>query len=116
MADFDHALKTYKLTFIDFIAVKQFDIVSEIAQEPIQLPQGFWAAIEPTRNDMAGKSAWFENGQIYRVVRLLRVSTELCTLDANQKESIGDLVGGTAVGGVQARDLASHAAPSFWRG
>jgi hypothetical protein len=39
---------------------------------------------------------------------------KLGSLHRNQENSVGDLVGGTAIGGVQAGDLAFHAAPSFW--
>jgi hypothetical protein len=35
-------------------------------------------------------------------------------LHANQEDAVGDVIGGTAIGGVQAGDLAFHAAPSFW--
>jgi hypothetical protein len=42
----------------------------------------------------------------------LCLATELDTLHANQEDSVGDLIGGTAIGFVQASDLAFHAAPS----
>jgi hypothetical protein len=35
-------------------------------------------------------------------------------LHANQEDSIRDLVVSTVISGVQACDLTSHAAPSFW--
>jgi hypothetical protein len=42
------------------------------------------------------------------------LATKLDSLHSNQENSVGDLVGGTAIGGVQAGDLAFHAASSFW--
>jgi hypothetical protein len=36
------------------------------------------------------------------------------SLDANQENTIGQLVGGAPIGSMQACDLAFHAAPSFW--
>jgi hypothetical protein len=41
---------------------------------------------------------------------------KLDSLHLNEEDPVGDLVGGTAIGGVQAGDLAFHAAPSFWPG
>jgi len=40
---------------------------------------------------------------------------KLGSSDVDQKDSIRDL-GGTAIGGVQTRNLAFNAAPSFWAG
>jgi hypothetical protein len=37
-------------------------------------------------------------------------------LHPDEEDSVGDLDGGTAIGGVQSGDLAFHAAPSFWPG
>ena len=109
-------LQTHELRFIHFIASEQFGVVAEVAQEPVQLPQGFRAAIEPARNDVPGKPAGLKNGQSERVVRLLCLPLKLGSLHANEEDPVGDLVGGTAIGGVQAGDLAFHAAPSFWPG
>jgi hypothetical protein len=46
MADLHHAGEANQLRFIDFIAVQQFDIVTKVAQEPIELPESFRIAIE----------------------------------------------------------------------
>ena len=114
MADLDHALQTYELGLVHFIASEQLGVVAKVAQEPVQLPQGFRAAIEAAGKDVAGKPAGLKNGQSQRVVGLLRLPTKLDSLHPNQEDSVGDLVGGTAIGGMQAGDLAFHAAPSFW--
>jgi hypothetical protein len=55
VADLDHALQTYELSFIHFIAPEQFGVVAEITQEPVELPKRFRAAIEPAGNDVPGK-------------------------------------------------------------
>jgi hypothetical protein len=53
VADLNHALETHKLSFIHLIPSEQLGVVAEIAQKPIQLPQGFGVAIEAARNFMA---------------------------------------------------------------
>jgi hypothetical protein len=63
---------------------------------------------------VSGKPTGLKNGQSERVVRFLCLPLKLDSLYPNQEDSVGDLVGGTAIGGVQARDLAFHTAPSFW--
>lgn len=90
--------------------------MAEIEQEPIQLLQGFRSAIQPARQDVATKPAGRKNGQCEGVVGLLGLPTKLSALHANQEDSVRDLVGGTAIGGVQAGNLAFHAAPSFGAG
>jgi len=44
------------------------------------------------------------------------LATKLGSLHADEKHSVWDLIGGTAIGSVQTCDLAFHAAPSFWAG
>ena len=116
MADLDHALQSHDLSFVHFIASEQLGVIAEVAQKPVQLPQGFRAAIEPARKRVTSKSAGFKNVQSQRVVRLLCLPLKLRTLHLNEKNSVGNLVGRTTIGGVEAGDLAFHAAPSFWPG
>ena len=65
VADLDHALQTYELRFVHFVASEQFGVVAEVAQEPVQLPQGFRAAIEP-----AGESTCPANRLGSRIARV----------------------------------------------
>jgi hypothetical protein len=44
------------------------------------------------------------------------MSMKLDSLHCNEKDPVGELVGGTTIGSVQAGNLAFHAAPSFWLG
>ena len=71
MANLDHTLETYELSFVDFVASEQFGVVAEVAKEPVQLPQGPRAAIEPAGNDLTGKSAGLKDGQRQGVIGLL---------------------------------------------
>ena len=50
---------------------------------------------------MVGESEGLKNGQTKRVVRLLCLPPEVGTRDAHQEDSIGNLVGGAAIGGMQ---------------
>ena len=61
---------------------------------------------------MAGKSAGFKNGQSECVIGLLCQPTKIDTLHANQEDSVGDLVGSTAIGGVQAGNSAPRLSAS----
>jgi hypothetical protein len=104
VADLDHPLQADELSFVHFIATEQFGFVAKVAQKPVQLPQGFRAAIETTRKDVAGKSDGLKDGQSESVVGLLCLSTKLDTLHPNEENPVGDLVGGAAIGGVQSVD------------
>src|SRR5579872_828286 len=116
VADLDHAFEAYELGFVHLIASEQFSVVAEVAQEPVQLPQGFRIAIEPARKDVTGKSAGLKNSEAKGVVRLLRLASKEDSLNSNQKDSVGDLVSRITIGGVQTCNLTFHAAPSFWLG
>ena len=105
-----------ELGLVDFVASEQFGVVAEVAQEPVQLPQGLRAAIEPAGDDLSGKPAGLKDGQSQCVIGLLCLPLKPGPLHPNQEDSVRNLVGGTAIGGVQAGDLAFHAAPSFWAG
>lgn len=114
MADLDHTLEADQLAFVHFVAAEQFGIVAKVAQEPVQLPQGFRVAVEAAGNDVVGESAGLKNGKAKGVVRLLCLPPKVDHCDADQEDPVGDLVGSAAIGGVQTGDLAFHAAPAFW--
>jgi hypothetical protein len=114
MTDLDYTLQTYELRFVHLVASEQFSVVAKVTQKPVQLPQGFRVAIEPAREGTARKSTGLKNCQSQRVVGLWGLPTKLDSLHPNQEDSVGNLVGSTAISSVQACDLAFHAAPSFW--
>jgi hypothetical protein len=113
VADLDHALQTYELPLVDLVATEQFGVIAKVAQEPVQLSQGFRGAIEPAGKDVAREPAGFQNGQSQGVVGLLCLPLKPDSLHPDEKDSVGDLVSRTAIGGVQTGDLSFHAAPSF---
>ena len=97
VAGLDHALQADELSFVDLVPYEQFGVVPELAQEPVQLPQGFRVAIDPARKRVAGETAGLENGQSECVVGFLCLPAKIDPLHLNQEDSIGDLVGGTAI-------------------
>ena len=49
----DHAAEIDQGLFVHLILGEQFRVIAEIAQEPIQLPESSFGAIEPTREGAA---------------------------------------------------------------
>ena len=102
VTDLDHSLQAHKLVFVHFITAEQLDIVAKIPQEPVQLPERFWIAVEPTGDDVIGKPVWLKNDHAHRVVRLRGLPPVEDPLHPNQKNSVGNLVGGAAIGSIPA--------------
>jgi hypothetical protein len=73
----------------------------KVAQEPVQFPQGFRVAIEPARKDVARKAAGLNNGESQCVIGPLCLPTTKDSLHPNEEDTVGDLVGGAAIGGMQ---------------
>jgi hypothetical protein len=84
-----------EMLLIDFLALEQFGVVTEIAQEPVQLPQGFLGAIEPSRNLARGELLRFEDRETKNEKGFLRIPTIVGPVDSNQEnafERIADTV------------------------
>jgi hypothetical protein len=63
VANLHDAGQADQLRFVDFGPTEQFDVVSKVAQEPVELPEGSGIAIESAvGNDVAGKSPSLQNG------------------------------------------------------
>lgn len=73
--------------------------IREGGHSRVQLPQGFRAATELAGQDMAREPVGFKNGQSQRVIRLLCLPLKPDALNANEEDSVGDLAGGTTIGG-----------------
>jgi hypothetical protein len=110
VADLDDSLQTYELGLVDFVATEGFGVIAKVAQEPVQLPEGFRTAIEATRQDVACKPAGFKNGKRQCVIGFLGLPLKAHALHPDEEDPIRDLVGSTAIGGVEAGDLALFAA------
>ena len=91
MTDLDHALQTYELSLIYFVASEKFGVVAKVAQEPVQLSQGFRGAIEPAGKDVAREPAGFQNGQSQGVVGLLGLPLKPDLLHPTRKTPSGTL-------------------------
>ena len=116
MTDLDHPFQSDKLTFIDFIATQQFDVVAKIAQEPVQLPKSLWIAVEAAGERVLVKTLRFKNDHADRVIRFLSLPSVGDPLHPNEIDAVRNLVGGAAIGSVKSGDLAFHATPSFCPG
>jgi hypothetical protein len=90
VADLDHALQTYELGFVHLVASEQFGVVTEVAQEPVQLPQGFRGAVESARQEVSGKPAGLENDKTERLGALHRLSPVGCCVPASTERGHRD--------------------------
>src|SRR5689334_18849266 len=77
MTHLHHPVESDHLRLIDFIAAQQFDIVAKVAQEPVELPEGFGSAIKSAGNDVVEKAAGLENVERKRVIGFLCLSAKL---------------------------------------
>ena len=109
--DLDDAAETNQVLVVDLILAQQFGVITEIAQEPVKLPQRFRRAVEASQEGVAGQGFRFKHGELKVVVRPLCVPAIACALD--QEQDIGKNAGRGRIGLVQAFDLAFHAAPAF---
>src|ERR1035437_6660548 len=99
VTDLDHPHQPNELSLVHLVASEQLDVVAEVAQEPVQLPQCFCGAIESARQDVAKKPVGLKNGQSQRVVRFLSLPTKLGSLYPNQEDPVRNVVRGTTIGG-----------------
>ena len=96
MADLHDAAESGKRLLVDLFASEHVRIVEEIAEEPAELPKSFSGAINPPRNHPPSKLVWFEDGESQDVEGLRRMPAVLGSVDADQENAIGHLVGGVS--------------------
>src|ERR1700747_1354375 len=63
VADLHYAAKSGECLLIDLFASEQLRVIEEIAEEPVELPQGFGGAVHPPRNDSSGQFVRFKDGE-----------------------------------------------------
>jgi hypothetical protein len=73
---------------INLVPVQQFGVVTEISQEPIQLPKSTFGAVQASREGLACESLRFENPEAKSIKRLLEMPPIGNGLNANQEESV----------------------------
>lgn len=59
--DTDNARKADKLAIIDFVAAQGFDVIAEIAQEPVQSPQCTLCAVQAGTETITGYRVWLKD-------------------------------------------------------
>ena len=79
--------------FIDFVTPKQVRVIAEIAQEPVQFPEGFLGAIEPARNLAGGKLLRLEDRETEGEEGFLGMPTVVGAVDSNQEYTLANLQG-----------------------
>src|SRR5579864_6272547 len=88
MANFNHTAQAHELALINFIAVQQLSVIAKIAQEPVEFPECFRAAIEPAGQNVVRESARFNHSESDSVVLFRCIWTKLHPLNANQENPI----------------------------
>src|SRR5579864_1707348 len=96
---------------VELVASEELGVIAEVAQEPAQLPQRFFGAIDPAGKQAADEMLGFEDGKLDGVEGLLGMPAVLRPLDADQIDTIGHL--GGLSGLVQAREAVLQATTSF---
>src|SRR5713101_8092268 len=93
--------------FIDLVSAEQVEVIAEVPQEPVELPQGLLSAIEPSRDCLAGMFFGLEDGQAQGEERLLRVPAMEHSFDPDQEDPfyIVVIVRGLLM---ESRDVAFH--------
>jgi hypothetical protein len=91
---------------------QQFRVIEKIPQEPAQLPHCFLSAVETTHNRLSGQRTGFKDGESKDVERFVGMPAELGTIDANEKDTVGNFWPRITGSFGEARDLAFHATTS----
>jgi hypothetical protein len=73
---------------IHLVPVEQIGVIAEIAQEPIQLPERSFGAIQPTREGSCGKRFRLENDQANGKERFLGMPAIGSSIDSNEEQAL----------------------------
>jgi hypothetical protein len=73
--------------FIDLILAEQIGVISEITQEPIQLPEGSLGAVQPTGECSSSKRFRFNDDEPDRKERFQGMPAVGRGIDSNQKNT-----------------------------
>ena len=103
----DDAAEVDQGLFIYLILGEQFHVIAEVAQEPVELPEGAFGALEPAGEALSGERLWFEHGESEQQEGLLRVPAVGGPFDAHEE---GAFQGMITIGlpGMKAWDMAFH--------
>src|SRR5271167_1289171 len=76
---------------VNLIATEQLSVVTEVAQEPAELPQRLGGAVEPRAEGAPNPGCGFENGEAQGIERFLTLLRIADLIDSNQEHAIGNL-------------------------
>src|SRR6266852_1884199 len=88
----DNPAQAQQSFFIDLVPAEQIGVVAEVAQEPVELPQGLGGTVKPSGHGFSGKLLGLEDGQAQGEERLLRVPAIERSLDPNEEEPFQDVI------------------------
>src|SRR5439155_5788127 len=113
MTHLQHALEADQRLIIDFIFAQQLGVITEVAQEPGQLPHCSGPAVEAAGDQASGEMLGLKNSEADLVIRFLCMPAILHSIHPGEEYSIRDGVDGRPIGRTEALEIAPHAAPSF---
>src|SRR6266852_1699775 len=88
----DNPAQVQQSFFIDLVPAEQISVVAEVAQEPVELPQGLGRAIESSGDRLSGVLFGLEGGQAQGEEWLLRVPAIEGSLDSDQEKALQDVI------------------------
>jgi hypothetical protein len=69
VANLDHSTQANQVLVIDFILAEQFDVVTEIAQKPVEFPQRSGRAVEASGNRVSSEFFRLEDCEAEQIER-----------------------------------------------
>ena len=100
----DDAAEIDQGLLIHLILAEQFHVVAEIAQEPIEFPEGAFSRVKPTGEGSMLERRWLQHNESDLQESLLRMPSVGSPFDADQKQAFDGLVA-ILLTGMEARDM-----------
>jgi hypothetical protein len=82
-----HPAEVQEGLLIHLVSVEQIGVIAEITQEPIQLPEGSFSAVQPPREGSSYKRLRLQNNKANRQKRFLRMPAIRSGIDSNQEKA-----------------------------
>jgi hypothetical protein len=82
------AAKVQEGLFVHLVAAKEFIIIAKVPQEPTELPERSFTAVEPSGEGPCGERCGFLDDEAEEQEWLLRMPAVRSTVHADQEESI----------------------------
>src|SRR5579862_5715025 len=93
--------------FIDLIAIEEIQVVAKVTKEPVEFPEGTFAAVNPARKRSRLRGCRLQDCEAQSQEGLLWMPAIGCSFHTNQEETF-QIAAGTLLFRVQARNASSH--------